>query len=130
MSLFTFRRELDPVNALFRLYEERERPPVNVFRAGDDVVIRMEVPGFAPENLSIESRNQTLTINGKRAEEPAAAGAWQRRERFAGEFSRTITLPRDVDPSQASASCKHGVLTLRIPARAETKPRQIAVSAS
>ena len=130
MSLFTFRRELDPVNALFRLYEEWERPPVNVFRSGDDVVIRLEVPGFAPENLSIESRNQTLTITGKRAEEPAAEGAWQRRERFAGEFSRTIALPRDVDPSQASASCKHGVLTLRIPARAEAKPRQIAVSAS
>jgi HSP20 family protein len=118
MALFTFSRELDPV------------PAVNVFRAGEDVVIRIEVPGFAPENLSIESRGQTLTISGKRTEEPAAEGTYHRRERFAGEFSRSLQLPRDVDPSLAVASCKHGVLTLRVPARAEAKPRQIAVSAS
>jgi HSP20 family protein len=118
MALFAFGRELDP------------HPPVNVFRSGDEVVIRVEVPGFAPEDLSIESRAQTLTISGKRSEEPAAQGAYHRRERFAGEFSRSLQLPRDVDPSLAVASCKHGVLTLRVPARAEAKPRQIAVSAS
>ena len=147
MALFTFSRELDPVNALFRLQEELERvfqnprgldlglsgrgvhPPVNVFRSGDDVVIRVEVPGFAPEDLSIESRGQTLSVTGKRTEEPAE-GAYHRRERFSGEFSRSLQLPRDVDPSQAVASCKHGVLTVRVPARAETKPRQIAVTAS
>jgi len=148
MALFTFSRELDPVNALFRLQEELERvfqnprgvdlgpsgrgvhPPVNLFRSGDDVVIRLEVPGFAPEDLSIESRGQTLSVSGKRAQEPAAEGAYHRRERFAGEFSRSIQLPRDVDPSQAAATCKHGVLTVRVPARAEVKPRQIAVTAS
>jgi len=47
-----------------------------------------------------------------------------------GEFSRSLQLPRDVDPAQAAASYKHGVLTVRVPARAEAKPRQIAVSAS
>ena len=139
----------DPVNALFRLQEELERvfqnprgldlglsgrgvhPPVNVFRSGDDVVIRIEVPGFAPESLSIESRGQTLSISGKRSdEEQAAQGAYHRRERSSGEFSRSLQLPRDVDPSQAVASCKHGVLTVRVPARAEVKPRQIAVNAS
>jgi HSP20 family protein len=148
MALFTVRREVDPVDALFRLQQELERvfqnphgldlglsgrgvhPPVNVFRSGDDVVIRIEVPGFASEDLSIESRGQTLAISGKRSGEPAAEGAYHRRERVAGEFSRSIQLPRDVDPSQAVANCKHGVLTLRVPARAEVKPRQIAVTAS
>jgi HSP20 family protein len=147
MALFTFSRELDPVNALFRLQNELERvfqnprgldlgvsgqgvhPPVNLFREGGDVVIRLEVPGFAPEDLSLESRGQTLSVSGKRPEEPAAQGAYHRRERFAGEFSRSIQLPRDVDPSQATASAKHGVLTVRVPARAEVKPRQIAVTA-
>jgi HSP20 family protein len=147
MALFTFRRELDPVNALFRLQNELERvfenprgvdlgvsgrgvhPPVNLFREGGDVLIRIEVPGFAPEDLSIESRGQTLSVSGKRSEEPAAEGAYHRRERFAGEFSRSIQLPRDVDASQAVASAKHGVLTVRVPARAEVKPRQIAVTA-
>lgn len=146
MALFTFSRELDPVNALFRLQNELERvfqsprgldlgvsgrgvhPPVNLFRQDGDVVIRVEVPGFAPEDLSIESRGQTLSVSGKRSQEPAAEGAYHRRERFAGEFSRSVELPRDVDPSQAAASCKHGVLTVRVPARAEVKPRQIAIT--
>jgi HSP20 family protein len=146
MALFTFSRELDPVNALFRLQNELERvfqsprghdlgllgrgvhPPVNLFRQNGDVVIRIEVPGFASEDLSIESRGQTLSVSGKRSEEPAAEGAYHRRERFTGEFSRSIQLPRDVDPSQAVASCKHGVLTVRVPERAEVKPRQIAVT--
>src|SRR5262245_63204653 len=84
MAIFTFRQDLDPVNALFRLQAELERvfqnprgldlgpsgfgvhPPVNIFRKGDDVVVRLEVPGFAPEDLSIESREQTLAISGKR----------------------------------------------------------------
>jgi len=130
VASFTFSRELDPLNALFRLHKEWEQPAVNVFRSGDELVIRVEVPGFAPEDLSIESRGQTLSISGKRSEEPAAQGAYHRRERFAGEFSRSLQLSRDVDPSLALASCKHGVLTLRVPARAEAKPRQIAVSAS
>ncbi|HXZ86446.1 MAG TPA: Hsp20/alpha crystallin family protein [Myxococcota bacterium] len=145
MALFTLS---DPVNALLRLQQELEHafenprgldlgpsgrgvlPPVNVFRKDADVVIRIEVPGFAPEDLSVESRGQTLQVSGKRSQEQAAEGAYHRRERMAGEFSRSIQLPRDVDPSQAVASCKHGVLTVRVPARAETKPRQIAVSSA
>jgi len=105
-------------------------PPVNVFRKDDDVVIRIEVPGFAPEDLTVENRGQTLQVSGKRVVEQPAEGAYHRRERMAGDFSRSIQLPRDVDPAQAVASCKHGVLTVRVPARAETKPRQIAVTSA
>ena len=145
MALFSLSR--DPVNALLRLQQELEQafqnprgldlgpsgrgvlPPVNVFRKDQDVVVRIEVPGFAPEDLSIESRGQTLTVSGKRAQESASEGAYHRRERIAGEFARSIQLPREVDPAQAEATCKHGVLTVRVPARAEVKPRQIAVTA-
>lgn len=146
MALFSLSR--DPMDALLRLQQELEHafenprgldlgisgrgvlPPVNVFRKDDDVVIRIEVPGFAPEDLSVESRGQTLQISGKRSEEQAKEGGYHRRERMAGEFSRSIQLSRDVDPAQAVASCKHGVLTVRVPARAETKPRQIAVASA
>jgi HSP20 family protein len=145
MALFrTTRRELDPANALFQLQAELDRvfrnpygwdpglsgpgvfPPVNVFKDGDDVVIRFEVPGFAPEDLTIENRGQTLQVSGKRTDTPAEGG-YHRREREAREFARAVQLPREVDASQATANCKHGVLTVRVPAKAETKPRQIAV---
>lgn len=148
MALFRYGRDMDPVNSLFRLQEELQRafqspnglglgllgrgahPPVNIFRAADDVVIRMEVPGFAPESLSIESLGQTLTVSGKPANESEAQGGYHRRERAASEFSRSIQLPREVDPARASAHYKHGVLTVRVPAREEVKARQISVQST
>lgn len=147
MSVFGLSRDFDPANALARLQNELGRafqnpfgwelgltgrgvqPPINVFKDGDDVIVRLQVPGFAPDQLSIEGRGQTLVVAGKREPSAPADGGWHRRERGATAFSRSVQLPREVDPAQAVASSKHGVLTIRVPARAETKSRQIAVSA-
>jgi HSP20 family protein len=148
MALFRYGRDMDPVNSLFRLQEELQRafesphglglgllgrgahPPVNIFRGGDDVVIRLEEPGFAPEALSIESLGQTLTVSGKPPADSHAEGGYHRRERVASEFSRSIQLPREVDPTRATAQYKHGVLTVRVPAREEAKARQITVQSA
>jgi HSP20 family protein len=148
MALFRYGRDMDSVNSLFRLQEELQRvfespnglglgllgrgahPPVNIFRADDDVVIRMEVPGFAPDALSIESLGQTLTVTGKPPAETGAQGGYHRRERAASEFSRSIQLPREVDAGKATAQYKHGVLTVRVPAREEAKARQITVQSA
>ena len=146
MALFSYSTDRDPANALFRLQAELERvfdsrfghdlgllgrgvhPACNMFRSGEDVVLRIEVPGFAPENLAIASQGQTLTVSGKPGTPPEASGSYHRRERAGGDFSRSIQLPREVDPARATAQCKHGVLTLRVPAREEVKPRQINIT--
>jgi HSP20 family protein len=106
------------------------RPPINIFksRTGEDLVIKLEVPGFGPADITVENRGQTLTVSGKPADLPPSEGAYHRRERSVSEFSRSIQLPRDVDPARATAQCKNGVLTLNVPAREETKPRQISVN--
>jgi len=147
MALFRYGRDLDSMNALLRLQDELSRahespfghglgllgggvrPPVNIFksRTGEDIVIKLEVPGFGPSDITVENRGQTLTVSGKLGSMPSAEGAYHRRERVAGEFSRSIQLPREVDPARATAQCKNGVLTLNVPAREETKPRQISV---
>jgi HSP20 family protein len=148
MALFTLSRDAGPANPLYRLQEELKRafespfghglglfgrgvrPAINIFKAtnGEDVVVKIEVPGFAPADISIESQGQTLTVSGKPGAETPAEGAYHRRERVTGEFSRSIQLPREVDPSRATATCKNGVLTLHVPAREETKPRHISVT--
>lgn len=147
MALFNHGRDVG-TNPLFRLQEELKRafespfghglglfgrgvrPAINIFKrtGSEDVVIVIEAPGFAPADIAVESRGQTLTVSGKPAGQAAAEGAYHRRERVTGEFSRSIQLPRDVDPSRATATCKNGVLTLTVPAREETKPRQISVT--
>jgi HSP20 family protein len=102
---------------------------VNIFRRGDGCVVRLEVPGLAAEDLTIESQGQSLTITGKRGSE-GAPGAVHRNERWSGEFSRSLELPRELNPSRAEADYKNGVLTIRVPIRDEAKARQISVRAS
>ena len=148
MALFRFSSPVDPVGGLLALQREMERmfenprgfdlgvssrgvfPAVNIFNDKDVYVARLEVPGVTPEQISIESHGRTLTISGKRDVATPSGGSFHRREREAGEFSRSLQLPDDLDPSRAEASCKHGILTVRIPKKEEAKPRQITVQAA
>jgi HSP20 family protein len=150
MALFSLSSEFDPVNALLSLQREMERaferpflgldvglsgrgafPAVNVFRDREgDYVVRFEVPGVAPESITVETHGRTLTVSGTRDAAPRDGGSFHRRERTGGEFSRSFQLPDDLDHERAEASCTHGVLTVRVPRRAEAKPRQISVKAA
>jgi len=141
-------RFYDPFDALLRLQEEIDRaferpgrptagltgggafPPVNVFRGREGYVARFEVPGVTPENLSIETQGTTLTLSGKREPREAAEGSLHRRECWSGEFSRSVQLPEDADPTAATASCRNGILTVEIPQREEARPRRIQVRAA
>jgi HSP20 family protein len=105
-------------------------PAVNVFTDREGYVLRMEVPGVAPEGLEIETQSGTLRVSGKRDTKTPDDGSFHRRERGGGEFSRSLQLPADLDVSRAEASCKHGMLTIRIPKNEDAKPRQISVKAA
>lgn len=135
----------DPWNGLQRLQKEIERafdqphfgsglsgrgafPPVNVFRGKEGYVARFEVPGLAPEDLSLEAHGRTLTIAGKREPNEPADGSLHRRECWSGEFSRSLQFPEDADTSQAAAECRNGVLTVNVPQREESKTRRIEVA--
>lgn len=148
MAFYRFLPELDPVTGLLTLQRELERafqspfggafgpsgrgvfPPVNVFSDRDGYVVKVEVPGVAPDQLNIEGNGRTLTISGKRDVEAPQNGAFHRRERGAGQFSRSLQLPEDLDVSKSDASYRNGILTIRIPKREEAKPRQISVNAA
>jgi HSP20 family protein len=145
MALFRFSPGTDPVSDLLSLQRELERvfesplgfdlgpsgrgvfPPVNVFTGPDGYVVRLEVPGVAPDQVTVESHGRTLSVRGKRQFNAPTQGSFHRRERGEGEFSRSIQLPADVECGRAEASCRNGLLTIRIPKREEAKPRQITV---
>jgi HSP20 family protein len=102
---------------------------VNIFKRSDGCIVRVEVPGLAAEDVSIETQGQSLTISGKRGSE-GAPGTVHRNERWSGEFSRSLELPRELNPSKAEADYKNGVLSIHVPLRDEAKRRQIDVRAS
>ena len=148
MALMQFSSESDRVDALLALQRELSNrfdrpfgldlgpsgrgvyPAINVFTDREGYVLRMEVPGVAPEDLEIETQSRTLRVSGKRDIKPPGEGSFHRRERAVGEFSRSLQLPADLDTARAEASCKHGMLTIRIPKNEEAKPHQITVKAA
>ena len=102
-------------------------PPVNIFSDENSARICVEVPGLAAEDFSIEAQGNTLMIKGQRSPASADKGQPHRRERWFGEFSRSLQLPRDLQLDKAEASCARGILSVRIPKREEAKPRRLAV---
>ncbi len=103
-------------------------PPVNVFRDRDGVVIRAEVPGFSSDQIEISAEEQSLVVKGNRqADTQPSAGSYHRRERQHGSFARSIALPRDLDATKASAECRNGLLTIRIPKNEAAMPKQIPI---
>lgn len=105
-------------------------PPVNVFRGPQGMMIRAEMPGINPADIDVSIEGRQITISGERTPDAAARGGYHRRERAWGKFSRSIRLPDDVDPAQAKAECRDGILTVRLPLHEAAKPRQITVQGS
>jgi HSP20 family protein len=104
-------------------------PPVDIYETEQhEIVLEAELPGMKREDIDITFDNNVLTLKGERKiEHEIARDRFQRMERFEGSFSRSFTLPPTIDAANISASYKDGVLTVRLPQREESKPKQIAV---
>ena len=126
--------ELERINRLFSdLQSDGTRawvPAVDIYETDDhEVVIKAELPDIKKEDIGVTFENGVLTLSGERKqEESVQKGHVRRLERRHGSFSRSFTLPDSVDASAIAASYKDGVLTVRLPRRAESKPKQISVS--
>jgi HSP20 family protein len=95
---------------------------LDVFREGDDLVVRSTMAGVTPKDLDISIHGDLLTIRGKReVSRDIEESQWFYRECYWGTFSRSIVLPFEVASDLASASLKNGVLEVRIPIREHGK---------
>jgi len=102
-------------------------PPVNIFQQGDDFIAVLEVPGVGKDNLSIEAKENTIRISGRKAIDYGEDTSVHRRERLSGVFDRTIALPIDINPESVRAEYHDGVLALFIPRAEHEKPRTIKI---
>jgi HSP20 family protein len=103
-------------------------PSIDVINRDKEIQIKAEVPGIDKEDLSVTVTNRTLMIKGEsRHEEESGEGELHRREIRTGSFSRTLTLPEDVDGSKAKASYKDGLLELRLPKLSRSKKHALKV---
>ena len=130
---FAVARELFQLEPLFafpspRVLASELAPAFNVSETEDAYRIEADVPGVKLEQIEVTLDANKLTVSGARtAEEKKEGEAYHVTERRYGSFSRTFTLPRDVNGEAIEAKLDGGVLTLVLPKKAEAKARKIAV---
>ena len=107
---------------------ERAFPAVNVSQDDDRFSLRAELPGMRVEDLDLSIDGNKITLRGRR-DIPAESEdvSFHRRERVAGTFARTVSLPAEVSTEDVTATYRNGILTIVAPKAPEAKPRQIAV---
>lgn len=101
--------------------------PMDAWRAGDEFVVQLDLPGMDPGSVDLDVERNVLTVN---AERPAISGEQEMvaAERPRGVFSRQLILGDNLDVDNVVASYEAGVLTLRIPVAEKAKPRKISIS--
>ena len=103
-------------------------PPLNVFRQGEDFVVITELPGINREDVDIQMQGNRLRIAGKKSVRYEEGASLHRRERIAGSFDRSITIPIEVDADRVKAEYHNGILALLLPRAERDKPKSITIS--
>jgi HSP20 family protein len=104
-------------------------PTLDVHDDKDAFTVTLEAPGLKKEDFEISYHDGVLSIAGERKEETEAKERnYFRRERFFGRFSRSVSLPAEVQPDKVTAAYKDGVLSVTLPKAEKAKPKQIEVS--
>jgi HSP20 family protein len=99
-----------------------------VFQQGDDILAIIELPGIDKSDLQIQAKENTIRISGKKSVAYPEGVSVHRRERLAGEFDRTLSLPVQLDPDRVRAEYRDGVLALFLPRAENDKPRTIKIN--
>ena len=108
-----------------------EFPAVNVWVSGDTALVTTEIPGVDANALDISVVGKSLTLRGSRgAEEITGDESYHRRERWHGQFTKTIELPFTVESGKVEARFAKGILTITLPRAEAEKPKKISVKAN
>ncbi|HTZ98920.1 MAG TPA: Hsp20/alpha crystallin family protein [Candidatus Aquilonibacter sp.] len=104
-------------------------PAVDIYETENELVIKADLPDINEKDLDVRVENNMLTIRGERKfEQKVKEENYLRIERTYGTFSRSFSLPTTVSTESIQAEYKNGVLTVQLPKRAESKPRQVKVN--
>lgn len=101
---------------------------VDVYQTPEIIVVKSMIAGVRPEDLDVSITRDMVTIRGKREEERTVREEdYYARELYWGSFSRTISLPEEVDVDNAEAVEKHGLLILKLPKLDKKKQSRLKV---
>ena len=101
------------------------RFPVDIYEDKENTYVRAELPGVSRDDINVEMVEDYLTISASRK---TAAGKADGQPEQSFSFSRSVTIPEQVQSDKVSAAYENGVLTVTLPKREEAKPKKVSVS--
>jgi len=103
-------------------------PAVDIRETEDALLMQVELPGIDKEDVTLEVKDGVLTVSGERRyEKNVTEENVHRIERAYGKFTRSFSLPRNVDAEKVEASMNNGILEVRLPKHDSAKPKAIAI---
>jgi HSP20 family protein len=104
-------------------------PAVDIHETENELVLKADLPGINEKDIDIRVENNMLTVRGERSfSHEVKEDNYLRIERSYGSFSRSFGLPNTVNTEAIKAEYKNGVLTVEMPKRAESKPKQVKIN--
>jgi HSP20 family protein len=103
-------------------------PACNVREDENGFYVQVALPGWEPNQVTLEVKDKMLTVKGERSGEET--GQYLMREIPDGSFCRVFSLPASLDPEKARATHANGLLSISIPKREEAKARRILIEAA
>ncbi len=108
--------------------EDEAQLTIDVYQTPTEIILKSIVAGVKPEDLQISISRDMVTIKGKREENRETTDEdYFYKELYWGSFSRTVVLPQEVDPEEAEAIEKHGLLIIRLPKLDKEKQTKLKV---
>ncbi len=103
-------------------------PAIDLYEKDGNYVVECVAPGMKKEDIDIEVSDNRLTISGKHQEEKTEQNTrYHYREMRRGSFSRTVSLPHELDPEKVTANYENGILRIVLPAGKQTQSKKVQV---
>lgn len=127
-SIFPEGNDIWAPDATVEIDERDAELTVDVYQTADTIIVKSMIAGVHPDDLDINITRDMVTIRGSREEERVSReDDYFVKELYWGSFSRTITLPEEVDVDEAEAVEKHGLLILKLPKLDKKKQSKLKV---
>jgi HSP20 family protein len=136
-DLERFGRFMEPWRELERMQRALSRwtspsavefPAVNIWVSGDTAILTTELPGVDAKDIDISVVGKSLTLRGSREPEALKENeSYHRRERWHGQFTKTVEAPFDIEAGKVEAKFRKGILSITLPRAEADKPKKITV---
>jgi len=106
------------------------RPPVDIYENGEGITLQADMPGVAKDRLTVRVEGNNLLVEGSIGIAPQEQMTALYADVRSTVYRRRFALSNELETDKIDARLKDGVLTVRIPKRAELRARRIEVKSS